>query len=774
MTTRLPYWRRVLPGSLLAIVVASVVMAIGSTAPAFAEIPGAEPIPPRAENPGPIVPGPSVPPSGIGTLAVTGALVNDPTLDTTVRDTQSETTAITGPGGLVVVAYNDSASIIAGDTKHFTGWSRSTDGGLTFTDMGALPDSTNGDSGDPVLARDEVTGRIFLSTLMFAGSGIQVFRSDDGAQTWIAPVNGAPGTIGFQDKEWLAVDNFAGAGQGNVYMAWTDFGAAGTPIRFTRSTDQGATFGPSPGMVISSGCQQHSFVAVAPDHSVYAFWWDCNASPQRLLVRRSTDQGLTFGSAVVVTTLNTTGTNGSLSLNGGLRSNTLPHAAVNPINGDLYVVYNDCAAAACAGADHGNVFMRRSTDSGATWSAATMVNDDATATDQFFPTVAVLPSGGQLMVSFYDRRNDIANNLAIDRYAAIGLVDSGSGAVTFQPNVRVSGQNFPVVIGQDPAVNATYMGDYDQVAADADGFHVIWGDNSLPNPSQVSHANQPDVRHQFISALASLGDYVWEDLNGDGIQDLGEPGVSGAMVELLDSGDNVVDTAVTDADGEYLFEGLWPGQYRIRVVIPPAYLPGFGFTVAGATTDDLDSDVDSLGRSPLLTLVSGENNDTVDAGIVDILPAEFLLYFDPVLGDLVVEGIDDGGALPVVMSGGGFFRTYTIEDTAGNKTAVNLVALKFGFGRVFFWLQSINYNSAGEQPIYGRGLFYSSGFSRTGALSNFIGQVRASHGPSYMAGYNGTTTKIYGAGGFTSLPGFVSLTIRSEEGATSTGYGLIP
>ncbi|MCA9830893.1 MAG: hypothetical protein R3B97_07150 [Dehalococcoidia bacterium] len=159
---------------------------------------------------------------------------------------------------------------------------------------------------------------------------------------------------------------------------------------------------------------------------------------------------------------------------------------------------------------------------------------------------------------------------------------------------------------------------------------------------------------------------------------------------------------------------------------------------------------------------------------VDCVPAEFLLYFDPVLGDLVVEGIDDGGALPVVMSGGGFFRTYTIEDTAGNKTAVNLVALKFGFGRVFFWLQSINYNSAGEQPIYGRGLFYSSGFSRTGALSNFIGQVRASHGPSYMAGYNGTTTKIYGAGGFTSLPGFVSLTIRSEEGATSTGYGLIP
>jgi len=79
--------------------------------------------------------------------------------------------------------------------------------------------------GDPVLARSGLTGTIFLATLQFSGSGIPVFRSTNNCDTFGAPVQGAPGKTGFQDKEWIAVDNFSGLGQGNVYLVERDFGA---------------------------------------------------------------------------------------------------------------------------------------------------------------------------------------------------------------------------------------------------------------------------------------------------------------------------------------------------------------------------------------------------------------------------------------------------------------------------------------------------------------------------------------------------------------------
>src|SRR6266508_6160315 len=171
--------------------------------------------------------------------------------------TQSETT-LTAFGNTVVVGFNDSGSNAGGSNK-FTGFARSTDGGATFTDGGTLPTNPNGDAGDPVLARNNSTGRIYYATLQFSGSGIQVFRYDDIATTWQAPVQGAPGKSGFQDKEWITVDNFAGDGNGNVYLVARDFGV-GNGIYFFRSTDNGNTFGPSGGTLITPGAQG-AFVA---------------------------------------------------------------------------------------------------------------------------------------------------------------------------------------------------------------------------------------------------------------------------------------------------------------------------------------------------------------------------------------------------------------------------------------------------------------------------------------------------------------------------------
>src|SRR5262249_43576101 len=163
-------------------------------------------------------------------------------------------------------------------------------------------------------------------------------------------------------------------------------------IFFFRSTDNGNSFGPSGGTLITPG-QQGGFVAVGPDHAVYGFWF----AGTTLQMRKSTDQGLTFAAPVTVASGLMGGANGDLGLTGirqgtttasPFRSNTFPHAAVNPVNGNIYVTYNNKG-----GIDKANILLVQSTDGGATWSAPILVNDDATTTDQFQPTIAVTPDG---------------------------------------------------------------------------------------------------------------------------------------------------------------------------------------------------------------------------------------------------------------------------------------------------------------------------------------------------------------------------------------------
>src|SRR5436190_20647905 len=150
--------------------------------------------------------------------------VNDPTADTTAQDTQSET-SVAALGNNVVVAFNDSGSFLGG-SNHFTGYSSSSDKGVTFTDHGTLPASAAGDAGDPVLARDNLTRAFYMTTLSFnVTNQIPFFKSTDGGQTFGAPVNAIPGGVNL-DKDWMAVDNFAGAGQHNIYVCATTSGSA--------------------------------------------------------------------------------------------------------------------------------------------------------------------------------------------------------------------------------------------------------------------------------------------------------------------------------------------------------------------------------------------------------------------------------------------------------------------------------------------------------------------------------------------------------------------
>ena len=123
-----------------------------------------------------------------------------------------------------------------------------------------------------------------------------------------------------------------------------------------------------------------------------------------------------------------------------------------------------------------------------------------------------------------------------------------------------------------------------------------------------------DAGIYFIEPVkASLGDFVWNDANANGIQDPGEVGIAGVTVTLKDALGNPIATTVTDASGHYYFTDLDPGTYSVAFTKPIGYV--FSPQNQGVN-DAADSDVDPvMGMTSNVTLVAGENNLTLDAGL---------------------------------------------------------------------------------------------------------------------------------------------------------------
>lgn len=106
-----------------------------------------------------------------------------------------------------------------------------------------------------------------------------------------------------------------------------------------------------------------------------------------------------------------------------------------------------------------------------------------------------------------------------------------------------------------------------------------------------------------------IGDYVWKDLNGNGIQDSGEPGISGRTVQLK-NGSTVIATTTTDANGKYQFTGICAGTYTVVTSTPTDYTP----SPSNAGTNRA---VDSNGSAATVTLSANNSSDlTIDFGFV--------------------------------------------------------------------------------------------------------------------------------------------------------------
>jgi len=140
--------------------------------------------------------------------------------------------------------------------------------------------------------------------------------------------------------------------------------------------------------------------------------------------------------------------------------------------------------------------------------------------------------------------------------------------------------------------------------------------------------------------IGSLGDFVWHDLNGNGLQEPGEPGLDGVVVNLIwhgangvfGDGDDVLLTTTTAGGGQYEFSGLPGGDYQVEVdtaTVPADFV----------NTYDRDGNLDS---QVAVVLAGGQNRTDVDFGYA--ASAQFSgLKFDDVNGN----GVHDAGEGPL-------------------------------------------------------------------------------------------------------------------------------
>ncbi len=152
---------------------------------------------------------------------------------------------------------------------------------------------------------------------------------------------------------------------------------------------------------------------------------------------------------------------------------------------------------------------------------------------------------------------------------------------------------------------------------DDDNGDMIFGGAVRSQPivlaavGEPNGSNNPTVDFGFVQA-AGIGNYVWFDVDRDGVQDANEAAVPGITATVYSCGPNVaVGSAVTDAQGMWIVDGLSPGDYCVTFTDPEDR----GWTVRNQGDDTADSDPLPTGRTDVINLSPGELDLTVDAGI---------------------------------------------------------------------------------------------------------------------------------------------------------------
>ena len=250
--------------------------------------------------------------------------------------------------------------------------------------------------------------------------------------------------------------NIAAAENGFVYVLWENTYTGNNNIFFKRSSDNGATFGPVVELSNNTSGQPLSHPLLSTwKNDVYVLWQDLSSGNYSILLKKSTDNGTTFGPVVKVTDITgnaealqlaTSGDNlyvlwkdaGSAgimlkkSTNGGvgfgpaikLSNSTLPDANIATVGTNVYVVWKDIVSG------NYNIVFKRSTDNGATFGPAIKISKNSTTA---ISNLNIATVGTNVYVVWKD--------IVSGNYNIVFKRSYDNGA-TFEPAIKISKEGF--------------------------------------------------------------------------------------------------------------------------------------------------------------------------------------------------------------------------------------------------------------------------------------------------------------------------------------------
>lgn len=233
------------------------------------------------------------------------------------------------------------------------------------------------------------------------------------------------------------------------------------------------------------------------------------------------------------------------------------------------------------------------------------------ADESGMPDVTVSLTGADGISPAYDANGDLVKP----------VVTNDSGLYEF---ANLEPGEYSVTVTPPTGYQRSWGGsDPDHNASDSDSNCVMVGGVyqtpafNLPTGDKV---HNPTVDCGLYRSVG-VGSRIWIDLDGNGKQDPGEPGVLKSTVTLLnpdgtfavDLKGNVVQPQITGSNGEYFFGDLREGEYVIKVTPPAGYLP-----TVGNSDPDNDDGSDSNGvkftggsvLSEPISLTWGQEPDT--------------------------------------------------------------------------------------------------------------------------------------------------------------------
>lgn len=262
-------------------------------------------------------------------------------------------------------------------------------------------------------------------------------RSPDGGQSW-GPDRRLTSNSG--DSQYPCVSIFGNT----LHVAWCDDRDGNREIYYKRSPDDGLTWEPDQRLTSNPGVSNFPFIS-ASGSAVHVAWFDDRDGNREIYCKRSLDGGFNWEADTRLTT----------------DSSSSIFPALTAYGPNLHLVWEEYRDG------NGEIYHKRSTDAGATWSADTRLTSNPA--NSFSPVVSVAES--VVHVSWFDNRDGHGTE------EEIYYKRSTDGGISWAPDRRMTHD-----------ASSAY---FSFIRASGPDVHLVWDGFGSGNP-EIDYMHSPD------------------------------------------------------------------------------------------------------------------------------------------------------------------------------------------------------------------------------------------------------------------------------------------